>query len=252
MAGEFDMLIAQGASAPVDAWDFSWLAGRATEARPTWRYFDRVAERSVGASRLLEIQAGVGNMLADLPVLPRLSVGTEGWEPSVRRAAPRLRARGAHLVWTTEHAPALPFTDASFDLVISRHPVDTWWTEIARVLEPGGRYLSQQVGPYTLRDLTEFLTGPLPSRSTRELDVAVRAAERAGLVIEDLRVERPEVVFYDIGAVVYVLRVVVWIVPDFTIDRYRDRLHKLHEHILRHGAFETTSSRFLIEAMRPT
>ena len=133
----------------------------------------------------------------------------------------------------------------------SRHPVTTWWDEIARVLRPGGHYLSQQVGPYSLRDLSDYLMGPLPGGSARNPDGAVAAAERAGLVVTALQTERPRTEFYDIGAVVYFLRLVVWIVPDFSVARYRDRLRTLHEQIVRDGAFATTASRFLIEAMKP-
>lgn len=252
MTSRFEELIEEGASAPITGWDFSWLDGRATEDRPSWRYFDRVAERTAQASLMLDVQTGAGNMIADLPELPPVTVATEGYGPSVAAAAPRLRERGAHLVWTQEDRPALPFASGSFDLVTSRHPVDTWWTEIARVLAPGGCYFSQQVGPHSLRDLSEFLMGPLPPGSQRDPERARRLAEGAGLVIEDLRVERPKTVFYDIGGVVYFLRLVVWTVPDFTVERYRDRLRTLHEHIEREGSFETTASRFLIEATKPT
>jgi hypothetical protein len=44
---------------------------------------------------------------------------------------------------------------------------------------------------------------------------------------------------------------VPWIVPDFTVDRYREQLRRLHERIERDGTFETTSSRTLIEATKP-
>lgn len=171
-------------------------------------------------------------------------------DATLRTAARRLRSRGAHLVQTSGDRQALPFADATFDLIISRHPVETWWAEIARVLEPGGHYFSQQVGPHSLRELAEFLMGPLPPGSRRDPDRASAAAEAAGLVVEDLRVERTKVVFYDIGAVVYFLRVVVWTVPDFTIARYRAQLRRLHEHITDNGAFETASSRYLIDAER--
>jgi hypothetical protein len=145
----------------------------------------------------------------------------------------------------------LPLRDDAFELVTSRHPVATWWDEIARVLRPGGTYLSQQVGPDSLRELAEYLMGPLPAGSARDPDAAVTAAEHAGLVVTDLRVERPRTEFYDIGSVVYFLRLVVWIVPDFSVPRYRDRLRALHEHIVRDGCFATTASRFLIEASKP-
>jgi SAM-dependent methyltransferase len=251
MAADFDDLIDGALGAPADTWDFSWLEGRATEERPSWRYFDRVSERLPNTQRLLDVDAGTGNMLADLPQLPPLTVATDSYRPSVRRAAPRLRARGAHVVQTQHDTQALPFADASFDLIISRHPVETWWTEIARVLQPSGHYFSQQVGPHSMRDLSEFFMGPLPKSSGRDPELARHAAQAAGLVVDDLCAERTRVVFHDVGAVVYFLRVVVWTVPHFSVNRFRPQLRRLHDHIQATGAFETTSSRFLIDARRP-
>jgi hypothetical protein len=58
--------------------------------------------------------------------------------------------------------------------------------------------------------------------------------------------------FYDIGAVVYFLRLVIWIVPDFSVDRYRDRLAALDELIRRDGSFVAHATWFLIEATKPS
>ena len=41
--------------------------------------------------------------------------------------------------------------------------------------------------------------------------------------------------FFDVGAVVYFLRKVIWTVPDFDVDRYRDRLRALHDRIQADG-----------------
>lgn len=43
----------------------------------------------------------------------------------------------------------------------------------------------------------------------------------------------------------------IWWVPDFTVERYRDRLWDLHELIQRDGPFVAHSTRHLIEARRP-
>jgi SAM-dependent methyltransferase len=247
----FDELVEEAESAPIRGWNFGWLQGRAMEERPSWRYFDLVASHARGATSLLDIQTGAGNMIAALPHAPGLTVATEGYAPNVPIANEALRGRGAHLVWTDESRPALPFAAESFELVTSRHPVDTWWAEIARVLQPGGSYLAQHVGPDSLRELSEFFLGPVPAGSSRKPETARRAAEEAGLAVTDLRHERPRTEFYDIGAVVYFLRLVVWILPAFSVDRYRDRLRALHEQIERDGAFTTTASRFLIEARKP-
>jgi hypothetical protein len=47
------------------------------------------------------------------------------------------------------------------------------------------------------------------------------------------------------------LRKVIWIVPCFTVDRYRDRLADLHQRIQAEGPFVAYSQRFLIEARKP-
>ena len=244
----FDELLREAERAPVGGWDFGWLEGRAVEERPSWHFFDRVAERAAACSTLLEVEAGVGRMIGSLPAIPRVAVATEGFPPSVAVAAPVLRARGVALVVTSQARPGLPFAAGTFELVISRHPIEPWWTEIGRVLRRGGSYLAQHVGPHSLRSLSEFMMGPLPESEKRDPALERRAAEAAGLVVQVLDVERPRTAFFDVGAVVYFLRVVPWIVPDFDVAKYRDRLFDLHEVIERHGAFETTASRVLVEA----
>ncbi len=57
--------------------------------------------------------------------------------------------------------------------------------------------------------------------------------------------------FFDVGAVVYFLRKVLWTVPGFTVDGYRDRLAAMHAEIERSGAFTCHAQRVLIEARQP-
>jgi hypothetical protein len=56
MAPSFEELLARAKAAPIEGWDFSWLAGRATEERPSWRYSEIVAERAKLALRMLDLQ----------------------------------------------------------------------------------------------------------------------------------------------------------------------------------------------------
>ena len=65
------------------------------------------------------------------------------------------------------------------------------------------------------------------------------------------RNERLQVEFFDVGAVVFFLRKVIWTVPDFTVDRHRGRLQELHDQIQRDGVFRSTMSRTLLEAIKP-
>lgn len=101
MTPSFEDLLARAQAAPIEGWDFSWLAGRATEERPSWRYSEIVAERAILASRMLDFQTGGGEMLARLPHLPSLLVATEGHAPNVALASRRLGARGAYVVATS-------------------------------------------------------------------------------------------------------------------------------------------------------
>jgi SAM-dependent methyltransferase len=218
--------------------------------RPSWRYSELVADRVARVAEALDLQSGGGEALARLDRLAPFTVVAEAWGPNIPIAGGRLRPRGVHVVAADTDEPSFPFADASFELVTSRHPVTTCWREIARVLEPGGTFLSQQVGPNSVSELRGFLTGEPPGASLRDPDLACREATDAGLEVIDLQVERLRTVFSDVGAIVYFLRLVVWIIEDFTPDRYRERLLTLHERIAREGPFVTYAARFLIEARK--
>ncbi len=253
MGSTFEQRLAEGVAAPVDGWEFSWFEGRATEERPTWGYSDRVVPRMASAASVLDIQTGGGELLAELLVRssssPRRVVATESFPPNVGIAAAVLARCGVSVIEAAEGDP-LPFVADRFDLVISRHPTVTVWPEIARVLEPGATYLSQQVGPGSNRELTDFMMGPQPVSDRRSAERAGIEAEQAGLEVVDLRQASLEVTFLDVGAVVAFLRKVPWTVPGFSAEAYRERLADLHEQIARNGPFVSHAQRFLIEAVK--
>lgn len=261
MAG-FDDLLAEGAAVPTEGWDFSWFAGRATEQRPSWGYARLLAGRLAAAEAVLDVQTGGGEVLAaaltSAGATPPAPAATEAWPPNVPIARRALAPFGGEVVEVAATA-RLPFPADRFDLVVSRHPVLTRWDEVRRVLRPGGTYLSQQVGSGSVRELTEFMMGsrqvpvhpdPGPYATTAGASpvAAVTVAEAAGLDVVDVRQEALRMEFHDIAAVVHFLRKVIWIVPDFTVPAYRDRLALLHDFIERHGPFVAHAQRFLIEA----
>jgi SAM-dependent methyltransferase len=246
----FEELVDEAEAADMTGWDFAWLDGRATEERPPWGYARLLAERLGRVRSALDLDTGGGEVVAAAPVLPERMAVTEGWPPNAERAREVLGPRGVVVVETQQGAP-LPFPDASFELVTSRHPVRPDWPEIARVLAPGGSYFAQHVGPASAFELSEFFLGPLPAqRLGRDPNREAEEAAEAGLTVIDLRTVRCRMEFFDIGAVVWTLRKCVWWVPDFSVDRYRDRLRELDGLIRRDGAFVASSSRHLIEARR--
>ena len=245
----FDSLLAEAEAEPTEGWDFSWFEGRATEERPPWGYSRRIGDRMAAASCALDVQTGGGEVLAEIPVCPERLVATESWLPNVEIAKRNLARLGASVVNSGDET--LPFRDATFDLVVSRHPVTTAWDEIGRVLQPGGTYLAQQIGVGSNHELLEFMEGPRPLGQGRSTSRHIARAEAAGLEVVELREATLEVVLGDVGAVVYFLRKVPWTVPGFTVERYRARLQAMHEQIERDGPFVSHAQRFLIEAHKP-
>jgi hypothetical protein len=177
-------------------------------------------------------------------------VATEGWPPNVACASRLLHPLGVAVVAAGEGR--LPFAAGTFDLVSSRHPATVHWDEIARVLVRGGTYFAQHVGGQTNVEITEYFLGPSQPHNARDHDLEAARARAAGLEVLQCRNERLRLEFFDVGAVVFFLRKVIWTVPDFDADRYRQRLRSLHEQIARDGVFRSTTSRTLFEVRKPS
>jgi SAM-dependent methyltransferase len=250
MSPSFEELVAEASSVSVDGWDFSWLDGRATEERPVWGYSKLMSAKMQMASCALDIQTGGGEVLAGISKAPPTLVATESWAPNIAIARRNLSRLGATVVEVADDV-GLPFDDDTFDLVVSRHPTVVQWDEISRVLKPGGTYFSQQIGAGSNRELTDFMMGAQPVHEARAAKRAVTNAQLAGLMVTDLREQALEVVFYDVGAVIYFLRKVIWTVPGFTVESYNQRLRDLHVRTEQNGPFVSHAHRFLIEATLP-
>ncbi|CEH07057.1 class I SAM-dependent methyltransferase [Propionibacterium freudenreichii] len=246
----FDELVAEAQSADINGWGFDFLDGRATEERPPWGYARLLAGRLARAHAALDIDTGGGEVVNEAPQLPPTMVVTESWPPNAERARKLLGPRGVRVVQTTGDDP-LPFDDASFDLVTSRHPVKPDWPDIARVLQPGGHYFAQHVGPASSFELIEYFLGPLPeNRKRRDPHVEAAQAQAAGLHIESLLTATLRIEYFDIGAIVWILRKCPWWVPDFSPDRYHDQLVRLDAQLRAGRPFIDHSSRHLIDARR--
>lgn len=244
-------LIAEAAVADVDGWGFDWLEGRATEERPAWGYSRLLAEAVAGAEVAVDLDTGGGEVLGGCPRLAHDQHVTEGWPPNAERARQLLGPRGVTVHETTPGAP-IPLADGAADLVTSRHPVAPDFTEIARVLVPGGQYLAQHVGPSSAFALIEAVHGPTTpeQRRSRHPDDEVAAAEAAGLEILERREARLQMEFFDIGAVTWILRKCPWWVPGFSPETHRAQLLEVDRIIRREGAFVALSTRHLLRARK--
>ena len=255
----YEDLVDEAAAADVSGWGWEWLQGRATEDRPPWRYAQILAQEWARAGAALDIDTGGGEVLAEALAtviadggsLPARRAATEGWPPNTRVARGTLGRYGVG-VRHVEPGEPLPFPNASFDLVTSRHPVRPDWAEIARVLQPGGSYVAQHVGHRSASELVEWFLGPQPrGRDQRDPVREGAAAQAAGLIVPQLRLATSRMEFFDIGAVVWVLRKCVWWVPDFTVESYDRELRALDARIRAEGPFVAYSTRHLLRCVRP-
>jgi SAM-dependent methyltransferase len=236
---------------PFAGWDFSHLDGRWQEHGPSWSYPDLVRRHATGASSLLDIGTGGGELLLGLrDALPGFTVAVEGHPPNIRLAAGALRSAGVPLVGARVATDdALPFADGSFAVVINRHAAFRW-SEVERLLEPGGVFVSQQVGGRDLADLMAVFgaehrwpdSGLARSRHWLE--------HTTGLDLEQAREELGTLTFTDVGAVVFLLRAVPWLVDGFRVDTHRPGLLALQRRLERDGRLTFQTHRYLLVARK--
>lgn len=245
----FEDLVQDGLKLAFSGWDFSVIGRRWTWSQPSWDYNSLVRERLPGVSRLLDMDTGGGEFLASLAPLPPMTYATEDYPPNILLAQQRLEPLGVRVVsdFTKEH---LPFEDGFFDLVINRHGSFDGH-EMYRILRPGGVFLTQQVGGDNNIHLNELLQDEVFFKYSRwTLAECSRKLSQAGLRILQAKEENPQEEFYDIGAVVFYLRVISWQVEDFSVEKYRDKLFAIHELIQREGKLVSAGHRMLVEAIK--
>lgn len=241
-----DRLIGDVARQPLSGWDFSALVGRAVSESLPWDYLELARSAAARCDRALDVDTGGGEVLASVEV-PRGSAALEPYPPNLPLARERLLPYGIEVRARSDHR--LPYEDNAFDLVLNRHG-DLEPSEIARVLRPDGRLLSQQVAAGNDPEFNNALGAPLPVGGLRGTAEAAALLQSAGLEVVHVREAWPTTRYLDVGAVVLHLRTVTWQVPGFDPDRHRPQLHAIDRIIRTRGAFVVTSHRVLMEAVR--
>ena len=235
---------------PFEGWNFSYLAGRRVTIRPsdTWDYTAAITAAIRNATSMLDMDTGGGEFLAALPARAPKTCASEGYAPNVTIARRRLAPLGIEVVAVAD-ASALPFAGEQFDLVTNRHGAYAP-RELRRVIEPGGLFITQQIGSQTNRVLHELL-GDLTPAGAWGLARAARELEAVGFQVLEQGEEFPITRYFDVGAIVYYLKAVAWEIPDFTVDRYFDKLVEIHRRIQAEGHLDVNLHQFFIKARRP-
>ena len=227
-------------------WSFPELRVRHLGPPLPWDYEAMVREYAHGARSALDMGTGGGEVLSRLrDALPRRLVATEEWHVNAPVARDRLAPLGVDVVRC--RSLSLPFADASFDLVLDRHEeLDP--AEVARVLAPGGRVVTQQVGRDNWRELRDYVP-----RMTDFGDIF--GEYTSGFAAAGLRVVRSEqhdmqTAFGSLGELVYLLSVAPWVL-DFSLERDGEALLELEAACQMEDGLVLTESRFVIVAEKP-
>jgi SAM-dependent methyltransferase len=229
-------------------WDFSYLGARLREGQTPWSYSSRAAELMRNASSVIDLGTGGGEQLLQLyEHWPDNVVATEDYPLYFRLATKRLSPYGARVVDAklTDYAP-MPFTDGEFDLVLNRHSAFNSG-EVARILAPGGVFLTQQIHGLWAHDLLAVF-GVKPRWPSASFEWYEPKLKEAGLIITHAQEWTGQVAFTDVGAIVYYLKAVPWLVAGFSVDTHLEGLLKL-QRMLEGGASLVFSARkYIIEA----
>jgi len=212
-----------------------------------WNYEARARALFGGACQVIDLGTGGGEVYAQILAGGQSrAVATEGWRPNVKVAAGRLGPLGVPVVHALNLA--LPFAAESFDLVLDRHE-ELAPAEVARVLRPGGRALTQQVHPDYHAELRAFF----PRMTIFEPhDVTYpRGLAAAGMNVVDLRHHSRRVAYRQLGHLVYFLVAAPWTIPDFEVEADLEALLAVERQLGGPDGIVLTDPRYLLEARKP-
>lgn len=248
----FEFLVSE-AEHPFSGWDFSHLSDRVVNGPLTWSYRSKILPLLRNTESLLDMGTGGGEFLASLMPLPAHTCATEGYKPNVPIARSLLEPLGVD-VFPYEEGSDLPFADEEFVLIINRHESYSP-EEVFRVLKPGSFFVTQQVGVKNDSKLRYVLTNKEDTGENDDwkLDNIVRTLKKAGFEILESMEDITDTRIYDVGAIVYYLKAVPWELPDFSVNKYFNKLEEIHESILRQGYLDLIENnhRLFIKALKP-
>jgi hypothetical protein len=134
--------------------------------------------------------------------------------------------------------------------VVNRH--ESFVAEdVARILVPGGRFITQQLGDGLFGDFRALFGHSTGDEQPFTPAMAVAQLEAAGLQTEDSDVGAETVTFADVGALAWYLRMIRWTVPGFSIEEDCEQLRELHRRIHDDGALVFNMPGFYLVTMKP-
>ncbi len=232
----------------LSGWDFSYLDGRMIEEQAPWSYILRAIELMHHSSAVIDLGTGGGERFLKLrEYWPKKVVATEAYPPNFRLATERLTPFGVQvLAIQLDETDPMPLATGEFNLVLNRHSSFNA-KEVARILAPGGTFLTQQIhGLWAYDLLAAFDAKPQWPEATLEKYVPQLQVE--GLIIAHTQEWAGRLTFTDVGAIVYYLKAVPWLVPNFSVDTHLKQLLTLQRKLESSQGLAFVARKYLLEA----
>ena len=236
-------------------WDFSHLDGRWDSPEPPWDYKNIIKSYLKDTDILLDMGTGGGEFLLTLGHPYKNTYATEAYAPNFELCKQTLSPLGITVAktYTDENLNAddkLPFDNDFFDIIINRHESFDL-TEVNRTLKHGGYFITQQVGNKNSNELMQRLNDDFDTylpHHTIESYIET-------LVSMDYQIVKTDEVLYpmkiyDIGALVFLAKILVWEFPGFSVKTHLNKLLDCQKEVDEKGYLESTEHRFLIVARK--
>ncbi len=232
-------------------WDFS--RARSSRDPVPWDY-EEVARRYFRPGyRVLDVGTGGGERFLRLSECFGSGIGIDA-DPAmiavaIENTPPSMAARVSFEIIRAE---SLGFADASFDVVLNRHaPVSV--VETARVLKPGGYFITQQVGARNTRNIcAAFGCGPGGEPAydpSQGVEALAEAFEAQGLRLVARAEYDVGYRFLDVESFIYWLKAIP-MPSGFDIERHWREVSRILETCSTPAGIETNEHRELLIVQR--
>lgn len=243
-------------TAAMTGWNFTALEGRLIADDPPWDFDTMCLDAIEDADEVLDMGTGGGERLISIvkrfrgrnaASVPDVAIhASEGWAPNVPVATSALEDYGIDVTeYDSESGDPMPWEDGQFDVVMNRHESYDI-AEVARILAPGGLFLTQQVDSTEAEEFRRWFGGT-PENPEVQLERCVDEVEAQGLTVEAARRWMGTMRFTDVEAVIEYLAYVPWDVPGFVVGDHIGALERL---AAERRPIEVTQKRFLIAAVK--
>jgi SAM-dependent methyltransferase len=209
-----------------------------------WDFRNIVKGFLSGRDSLLDMFAPNPELLSSLPWLPeRVAFVDRGETPSTTKKIWRVNGREVPV----SHASGdclLPYSDGAFDIVVNnrgRYEI----SELARVLVPGGVFITQQIGGMNASDLCAAL-GLSPKQTGRNLVQNTAAFERAGFRLVDCGESLGRQRFYRVEDILFFIKHTPILAENFKERLVREDLAVLGKVLDLQGYFDCICHRYFL------